>query len=71
MVTAVRRRSQRSPDYARGMGTGTGFILSLLFAAVMLYALYFVIRAGVEAGIRRALPDSQLRPEVDESSHSH
>ena len=33
----------------------------LLFAAVMLYALFFVVRAGVEAGIRRALPDSQLR----------
>ena len=48
------------------MGSGTGLLLWLVFTAVTLYAVFFVVRAGVEAGIRRALPDSQLRrPAVD------
>lgn len=37
-------------------------MLSLLLTAVFLYALYFVVRAGVSAGIRQALPDAALRP---------
>lgn len=43
------------------MGQGTGLLLWLVFTAVTLYALFFMIRAGVEAGIRRALPDARLR----------
>jgi len=48
------------------MGAGTGFLLWVLMTAVFLYALYFVIRAAVEAGIRRSLADSALRPTVQE-----
>ena len=40
------------------MGSGTGLLLWLVFTAVTLYALFVVVRAGVEAGIRRVLPDS-------------
>ena len=42
------------------MFSGIGVLVWLLFVAVTLYALYSVVRAGVEAGIRRTLPDSQL-----------
>lgn len=51
------------------MHAGTGFILSVLFAAAILYSLYFVVRAGVEAGIRQALPDSQLRSKDEETAN--
>jgi len=45
------------------MTGGTAFLLSILLSAVYLYVMYFVVRAGVAAGIRRALPDSALRPQ--------
>ena len=48
------------------MGAGTGLVLSLLMTAAFLYVLYFVIRAAVESGIRRALTQSLLRPTVQE-----
>ncbi|MCU1589941.1 MAG: hypothetical protein JWP11_1197 [Frankiales bacterium] len=44
------------------MGSGTAFLLMVLMGALFLYALYFVVRAGVAAGIKQALPDSALRP---------
>ena len=44
------------------MGPGSAFALTVLMAAVFLYVLYFVVRAGVADGIRRALPDAALRP---------
>jgi hypothetical protein len=44
------------------MGSGTAFLLSVVLTAAFLYALYFVVRAGVSAGIRQALPDAALRP---------
>jgi hypothetical protein len=62
---AMSRRSQWPPDWAPSMGTGTGYILPLLSAALMLCALAFVVRAGVEVGIRRSSPDSALGPEAD------
>ena len=48
------------------MTSFTGLLLSLIFTGIVLYVLFFVIRAGVDAGIRRALPDGQLRPKDDE-----
>jgi hypothetical protein len=48
------------------MGAGTGLLLSLLMTAAFLYVLYFVIRAAVESGVRRALTHSLLRPTVQE-----
>ena len=48
------------------MGAGTGLALSLLMTTAFLYVLYFVIRAAVESGIRRALTHSLLRPTVQE-----
>ena len=39
--------------------------IGLIFAAISLYLSYFIIRAAVEAGIRRALPDDRLRPKQD------
>lgn len=53
------------------MGAGTGLLLWVVFTAITLYALFFVIRAGVAAGIRRALPDSQLRPEPEQTPVQH
>ena len=44
------------------MGPGTALLLTLLTTAATLYALYFVVRAAVEAGIRRALPSALLQP---------
>jgi hypothetical protein len=38
-------------------------LLTVLMGAVFLYVLFFVVRAGVEHGIRRALPERFLRPE--------
>jgi hypothetical protein len=51
------------------MDPAGALLTSLVFAGVMLYVLYFVIRAAVEAGIRRALPDSRLRPRAGEPQH--
>jgi len=39
-----------------------GLLFSLVPIALFLLALYWVVRAGVAAGIRSALPDSALRP---------
>ena len=39
-----------------------GLLVPLLLLVVFLLALYFVVAAGVEQGIRRALPDASLRP---------
>lgn len=44
------------------MGLGTALLLNLLLAAVFLYALFLVVRAAVEAGIRRALDRTLLQP---------
>lgn len=44
------------------MGNGTAVLLQLLLLAVFLYVLFFVVRAAVEGGIRRALEKSLLRP---------
>ncbi len=44
------------------MRDGTALLLFVLLTAAFLAGLYFVVRAGVTAGIRRALPDSALRP---------
>lgn len=41
--------------------TGTALLLSLLTTAVFLYALFHVVRAAVEGGVRRALRDDLLR----------
>ena len=41
------------------------FLLVLLaLAGAVLAALYVVVRAAVEQGVRRALPDTALRPSV-------
>lgn len=40
----------------------TGLVLWLAMTGVSLYVLFFVIRAGVEAGIRGAVPEAELRP---------
>lgn len=47
------------------MGNGTAFLLSVVLTGVFLYGLYFVVRAGVAAGIRQALPDAALRPTAE------
>ena len=41
-------------------------LLSLAVAAGLLSVLFLVVRAAVEQGVRRALPDSALRPSVRE-----
>ena len=38
-------------------------LISLVFTAVFLYLLFLVIRAAVEAGVRRALDPRHLAPE--------
>lgn len=43
------------------MDSGTALLLSIAFTAITLYVLFFIVRAAVEAGIRRALPDALLR----------
>lgn len=48
------------------MGSVTGFLLSTLLTGLFLYVLYFVVRAAVEEGLRRALSESLLRPSVQE-----
>ena len=39
-------------------------VLGLLVVAGLLAVLFVVVRAAVEQGVRRALPDSALRPSV-------
>lgn len=39
-------------------------LLSLALTGAFLLVLFFVVRAAVEGGIRRALPDTLLRPSV-------
>jgi len=39
-------------------------VLSLAVAAGLLAVLFVVVRAAVEQGVRRAQPDSALRPSV-------
>lgn len=39
-----------------------GLLYSLVPIALLLLALYWVVRTAVAAGIRSALPDSALRP---------
>ena len=41
-------------------------VLSLVLTAAFLGALFLVVRAAVEQGVRRALPDTALRPSVRE-----
>ena len=43
--------------------TITDPVLGLLLLAVFFYVLFFVIRAGVSAGVRRALREDLLAPE--------
>lgn len=43
------------------MSQGLALLISVLMVALFLYGLYIAIRAGVAAGIRRALPDALLR----------
>ena len=43
------------------MGTGTALLLTFVFGLVFFYVLFFVVRAAVEQGVRRALPDAKLR----------
>ena len=38
-------------------------LVSLVLTAVFLYVLFLVIRAAVEAGVRRALDSRHLAPE--------
>ena len=56
--------------YRRRVISPAGLVFSLLLplvvAGVLLAALYFVISAAVEQGIRRSLPDSSLRPSAQE-----
>lgn len=40
--------------------------LWLCFAALLLAALFFIVRSAVEGGVRRALADELLRPSVQE-----
>ena len=42
------------------------FLLSLVLMGVFLAALYVVVAAAVEQGIRRSLPESSLRPSLSE-----
>ncbi len=46
----------------RAMLNVGGSLVLLVVIALFLFALYWVIRAGVAAGMRSALPDSALRP---------
>lgn len=46
----------------RDMGNGTALLLQALFLTVFLSVLFFVVRAAVEGGIRRALDRSLLQP---------
>ena len=39
-------------------------LVGLVLAAAFLAALYFVVTAAVEQGVRRSLPDSALRSSV-------
>ena len=41
-------------------------LLSLVLMGVFLAALYVVVAAAVEQGIRRSLPDASLRPSYSE-----
>ena len=41
-------------------------LLSLVLLGVFLAALYVVVAAAVEQGIRRSLPGSSLRPSMSE-----
>ena len=41
-------------------------LLSLVLLGVFLAALYVVVAAAVEQGIRRSLPESSLRPSFSE-----
>ena len=41
-------------------------LVSLVLLCVLLAALYVVVSAAVEQGVRRSLPDSALRPSVRE-----
>lgn len=43
------------------MTSNTAFLLTVLLIAVTLYIFFFVVTAGVEAGVRRALQDKLLR----------
>ncbi len=40
-----------------------GPLISLVFLIIFLYVLFLVIRAAVEAGVRRALDPRHLAPE--------
>lgn len=46
----------------------SGLALTVVLAGVMLYALYWVIRRGVAAGIRDARGDEDAQPEAGSSS---